>query len=450
MRENKIQIHPFEVLAVLDCKSVQEPNEHGWVEITALISSEKREEYQTKARRTTWVEVMVGDDTGEEKQFFCGVLVSMSMKVDLHECIMELKLLSGTIFLEREVHLRSFQSESLTFRSIIDICNGEYEDASVIMTVGKGEKLPHFILQYYVDDWKFLRRMCALNGSVLVPSHMGKGIKYFFGIPQLKENVVFDTDSYTVINGKIISYAIEDREIYSIGTKAEFMGDSFFIWKIESKLKGGELYHTYYIAKDITNLIEAQNLYDTEMTGASLYGEVVDVNDEQVKISIDADENQKNTGDRWFPFSTVYSSSDGAGWYCMPEIGDRIRLYLPSEKEESSYVCSAVHEKKGEGIRTNPDNKIWRNKYGKEIRLTPDSILLTNNKGNSIKLSDESGIRIKSSGSVRIQADGRIQISSENAGIEVAASSRIRLQQGDTELLLKDGVQVTGAKINIM
>ena len=52
MRANKIQIYPFEVLAILDYRSVQEPNEHGCVEITALISSGKREEYQTKARRT--------------------------------------------------------------------------------------------------------------------------------------------------------------------------------------------------------------------------------------------------------------------------------------------------------------------------------------------------------------------------------------------------------------
>lgn len=125
------------------------------------------------------------------------------------------------------------------------------------------------------------------------------------------------------------------------------MGDSFFIWKVESKLKGGELYHTYYISKDITKLIKEQDVYDAVMTGASLYGEVVDVNDERVKISIAEDENQGSTGNRWFPFSTIYSSSDGTGWYCMPEIGDQIRLYLPSAQEENSYVCSAAHEKRG-------------------------------------------------------------------------------------------------------
>lgn len=450
MMEQNIQIRPFGVLAVLDYESVQEPNEHGWVEITALISSGKKDEYQTAARRTTWVEVVVIDEEEQEEQLFCGALVSMTIIIEAHECIMKLKLMTGTIFLEREAHLRSFQNEELTFRDVIDTCNAEYEKASVIMTVGKGKKLPHFILQYYTNDWDFLRRMCALNGSMLVPSHVGEGIKYFYGMPQLKKTAVFDTDSYMILNGEFLSYAIESREIYTIGTKAEFMGGSFFIWKIESRFKQGELCHTYYISKNITEMIKASHVYDISITGASLYGEILDVEDERVKVAITEDENKDNAGARWFPFSTVYSSVDGAGWYCMPEIGDQIRLYLPSMREEDAYICSAVHENKGEGIRTNPDHKIWRNKHGKEIRLTPENILITNNKGNSVELSDAYGIRIKSNGSVQIQADGRIQISSENAGIDMSASSRIRMQQGDTELLLKDGVQVIGAKINIM
>lgn len=34
--------HPFEILAALDCKSLQKPNEHGWVEITALVRRKKK------------------------------------------------------------------------------------------------------------------------------------------------------------------------------------------------------------------------------------------------------------------------------------------------------------------------------------------------------------------------------------------------------------------------
>ena len=60
-----------------------------------------------------------------------------------------------------------------------------------------------------------------------------------------------------------------------------------------------------------------------------------------VRVSLRTDA-RKETG-KWFSFSTVYSSPDGSGWYCMPEPGDEIRLYFPTEQEKHGYVISAVH-----------------------------------------------------------------------------------------------------------
>jgi len=139
---------------------------------------------------------------------------------------------------------------------------------------------------------------------------------------------------------------------------------------------------------------------------------------------------------------------DGAGWYCMPEIGDTVRLYCPSEDECKAFVVSAVHEKNGKGIRTNPAHKIWKNKQGKEIRMTPEKILLTNNNGMSIELSDAQGIKVNSSASIYIKASDNIMISS-SAGLEMAAKNKIVFKQGDTKMELSDGVKLSGAQINL-
>lgn len=449
MREQQIRINPFEALAVLDYKAVLEPNKHGKAVVTAQISGEKEKTYLSMAGKTTWVEILAESETGETRVLFCGVLCRMTMKKEEKNFVMKLELATGTVLLEKENHTRSFQRGNLTYKNVIDTCNDTYEEAATIMTAGKGESLPHFILQYKETDWEFLKRMCAMAGGVLIPSYSVKGIKYFFGMPQKTEKAVFQTDNYSIVNDEMTSYEIESREIYTVGEKAEFKGQTYYIWRVVSHMQGNELYHVYSISKELKKLVRQEDKFQKRMTGASLFGEVKDVKGEQVKIFIADDENQDNAGFKWFPFSTVYSSSDGAGWYCMPESGDKVRLYLPSSDEAEAYVCSAVHENGGEGIRTDPEQKIWRNPYGKEIRLSPDSILLTNNKGNSVELSDSSGIHIKSSGSVYVKAEGRIQISSENAGIEIAASNRIRIQQGESELLLQDGVQFTGAKVNI-
>lgn len=451
MREEQIRIKPFDALAVLSYEAVHEPNQHGMAVITAQISSDKEQEYLSMAGQTqaTWVEIMVRNETGEEQVLFCGVLCCMKIKKQADNSVMELKLATGTILLEDKYHTRSFQAETLTYRDVVDTCNESYEDAATIMTTGKGETLPHFILQYRENDWEFLKRMCTLAGGMLMPSCTVKGVKYFFGMPDKRGEADFQTDHYTIINDKIMSYAIESRELYTVGEKAGFMGQSYLIWKVTSKMQGSELYHTYYISTNTKPMIQEHDKYRERMTGASLFGRVTAVDGESVKITISEDENKENAGERWFPYSTVYSSSDGAGWYCMPEIGDKIRLYIPAPDESDAYVCSAVHEQGGNGIRTNPEHKIWRNQYEKEIRLTPDKILITNNKGTSIELSDDSGIHIKSSGSVNIKAGGRMQISSESSGIELTASNRIRIQQGESEMLLQDGIQFTGAKVNI-
>ena len=44
----------------------------------------------------------------------------------------------------------------------------------------------------------------------------------------------------------------------------------------------------------------------------------------------------------WFPFSSVSSSSDGSGWYCMPEPGESVRIYFPTAKEAEAYVITCI------------------------------------------------------------------------------------------------------------
>ena len=62
-----------------------------------------------------------------------------------------------------------------------------------------------------------------------------------------------------------------------------------------------------------------------------------------VKINLEIDGNQDEGTARWFPYSTVYSSPDGTGWYCMPEVGDAIRLYFPDNEEKNAYAISSVN-----------------------------------------------------------------------------------------------------------
>ena len=171
-----------------------------------------------------------------------------------------------------------------------------------------------------------------------------------------------------------------------------------------------------------------------------------------VQISLKAD--AKGGSGKWFPFSTVYSSPDGSGWYCMPEPGDEIRLYFPTEQEKHAYVISSVHlpvtaqtSSSGQqsaaagasaspqqtaanngkaaelnpGVcRCDPTHKTIYTSSKKMVDLSEHSILLDAGNGMRILLDDTAGISIESHLGVSIKSDSFIDISSLNETVEIA------------------------------
>ena len=185
-----------------------------------------------------------------------------------------------------------------------------------------------------------------------------------------------------------------------------------------------------------------QNPY---LSGVSLAGTVKNVVQDRVQIVINSDEYKNKKNLCWFAFSSIYSSGDGTGWYCMPEIGDTIRLYFPTDKEQEAYVASAYHEE-GTELRTRPERKFWRNKEGKEIQLSPERILMTNNDGTYIELSDEDGLQMVSEGSITIYASGSLKLSA-GSNIELSAPGEVTLKQGNTKMNLGGDIKMQGAKV---
>ena len=183
------------------------------------------------------------------------------------------------------------------------------------------------------------------------------------------------------------------------------------------------------------------------MQGCSFDAVITDVSKDKVQVEIAQDEWNAADGKKWFQYSTVYSSADGTGWYCMPEIGDSVRFYVP-DRAENSFILSAVH-KENDSARQNPDYKSLKTKYGKEILFTPDSILMTNNNGMTVELNDSEGITITSDKDIVIQADQNLTISSASASLLIAADDKVQVKQGKTTMTLSDDIYFTGGEFRI-
>jgi len=359
-------------------------------------------------------------------------------------------------------HIRTFQDKEITYDRVLTTCNKLYDNSAVILTEGKGKKITEFVIQYQENDWDFIKRLASCLNTVVVPDTKTGGVRYYFGLPNFGKKVIAQNTSYKICrnleeyehkkaNGisasedDCVYYEVTTREIYEIGNRAEFLEKPLFIYRIESEMRGSELYHTYYL-KSSQGLREIrQDNY--RMIGAGLKGTVKSVNNDKVQINIKDDENKGNTGYRWFAFSTVYSSPDGTGWYCMPEPGDTVRLCFPSKKASDAYVSSAVHEYSE--ARTNTELKFLKNRQGKEICLAPDHILLTNNEGTYIEISDRKGIRMKSTGSIVLEADGKVAITSQTDDIRLNAKSGIRLKQRDSAITIRDDITFEGMHVKL-
>ena len=127
------------------------------------------------------------------------------------------------------------------------------------------------------------------------------------------------------------SYLVESRELYKMCDIVSFMGNKLYIYSINTILEGSEFIHKYSF-KTI-NGFKVNTIYNNKIIGASLAANIIAVEKDIVKVHTEVDASQDLDKAKWLPYSTVYSSPDGTGWYCMPEEGDEVRIYFPKKKK---------------------------------------------------------------------------------------------------------------------
>ena len=197
MREERLIMRPFEDLEILDYKSIQEVNEHARAVVSGRIPFQRRWDYMQVGKRQTWVQV-VAISEGEEYILFYGLIEQLQIIISDETCTVDLNLCSGTQLMDYEEHIRSFQKEDLTYSSLLNICAQGYEEPARIMTEGNGRIIPHFIMQYQETDWEFIKRLAAMNHTVIFADCSTRGEKYHFGIPDRKSDLEVTLSEYRI------------------------------------------------------------------------------------------------------------------------------------------------------------------------------------------------------------------------------------------------------------
>lgn len=458
MREVRIIVEPFEFVSYLSVECVKELNEHGYVRVSGIIKTENVSRYLEYAAVETWVTVKLISEEAVARNYFIGILTDLYIEKEGEVHILNVEVKTGSFLLDLKRHIRSFQSENYLYTKMAQICMKD-EAAECVVTEAGEVPADDLIFQYRETDWEFMRRIASYAHVPLIAlDHMlAKNCRLGY---QDDGAVEMEADDYQIKqdygdflerkeegHAKIddyICYTVHSRETYDLGTKVMFVGKERVIGKIISRLTGQELYHEYHLISRERGILKP--LYNADLAGVSVKAHVTAVEKTVVCVQIDEDENKGECGSKWFDYATVYSTPDGTGWYCMPEVGDEVRVVVPSYREKEAYVASSVHLG-ATGERTDPNVKSWKNRQKKEIRFTPDSIVLTNNAGNRVELSDAEGIRVVSDKDITLQAGGEMKIKSGNAAVNMDAQSKILLQQGESVIEISDEINISGGKI---
>ena len=452
MRELRIRINHIQFLQITEVVIKKKVNCHSEAKICGLLDEENIESCrETLFKENSWFGVDAIGEQGDVCPIFIGILKEYSL--DYKECIyyLSLDLVSGTYLMDQQKHTRVFQEQDKTYKYIHQVMLNTYFNGGILYDAQSEKEEPCLLVQYQETDWEFAKRLAARCGRCLIPETSTRGVRYYAKIP-MKETVKLPESQEYEMQNKTLSpysdsrnyvYKYRSREIHDLGDRILFKNRKFYICQVESRYLSGELIHDYYFVQE--GIFAAYELFPKRIAGISMMGTVKAVKEDKVCIEIEEDE-YKTKELRWFPYSTVYSSPDGTGWYCMPEVGDQVRLHFPNENEEYAYVISAVHVHT-EDDRVNPDCKSFKNKYKKEIRFTPEKILLTNNSGSFIEISDEDGIRIQSNKGMKICSKEQITIYSEEGSVTLDASEFLRLQQKETMIKLNDDIILSGGEL---
>lgn len=253
---------------------------------------------------------------------------------------------------------RSFQDTSMTYGALVSQIVGEYPHAEcqiLFADVPLGE----IAVQYQETDWQFMKRILSALHVPFVCSEVRENLCVYAGTAQISSRMdVISVESVWKDMGELaywkeIGEEITDTEVISYRLKLDnriplyaditFRSRQLTAEKIEYLTIGSTVYE-FVTLKRKSGILQ-KPIYPMQLVGTAFEGIVKAVQGENIQIHLQIDDAYQGDDCYWFPFSTPSASADGSGWYCMPEVGDRVRVYFPSKRTGDVIAISAVNDR---------------------------------------------------------------------------------------------------------
>ena len=451
-----IEVNGLDLAEVLECEIESRAGEHSTLVILARVTEE---EFVFEISDCQDLEVLLREGEGR-KILFSGILTDIQITESGQVKTVRIEGKSRSWLMDREKHSRSFQNAKMTFQELAQEILANYKDADLIYAAA-GKAVGSLIVQYEETDWEFLQRVLSREGIMITPDCRQPGLKLYAGVPELMESAFpchildmeKDMDGYYELkaNGREVHpsdftrYTVVSEQLMGIFDPVRIQGNPFVVYACRYSFEDQEMQGTYKLqsAKGLTRPV----IYPMHLIGVALNGNVVNVSGTKVQVAMAIDGNSRKRALYWFPYSTLSASSDGSGWYCMPEVGDDVRIYFPSKAESEAIALSAVSNydapQSGEDRMSDPDNRYLRTKSGQELALAPGYIKLSCGKA-------ASAVTIQTDGKVKIQSQSMVKAMAQEE-IAIHAEEQVTLHVSEQFIMHSlSGGQIVSSKGNVI
>ncbi len=430
-------------------------NGYGSAYIEGEIDSEKGNAYVQRLTSDTIVKITTTAD-GQPPILFMGVVAGSSVSQETDYTLLKLQLFATAHKLNYKKKNQSFQNAADTYTNVITKALDGMADLQMNVS---DKAIGSLIMRYNETSWEFAQRMASTFGAPISANVNTEKPLLTVGMPKTGKTynvsdakIGFSSESQTSYGGTVVTSA---QYVY-LGDKICVGNKTETVQEYESSLDYGILTTKICLmSKDNENKIASgtndspvqRPITNVAASGKMFTGVVQAVQKDKVQVhltSIDAEYDAGGT--HWFPYSTAYSSSDGSGFYCMPAVGDTVRVFFPSDNEADAFAASSVNV----SPLDDPLHKKWRSPAGKEILFTPEGLLISCKDDKIfIDLTDEEGVKICSEKDITINAQNNLTLYAKKT-LKMQAENKVLLSSGESYIdMSKDLIEMGANQVLI-
>ena len=394
-------------------------NCHTVARITGVVPDETGMSPILKKLEGSKLSVSGADENGSEisPPIFCGFLRTAEIWQEGSGYKARIEAISPTELLDYEEKSRSFQNIDMTYKELVRSVLADTEDTEVIFNI-EDRKIGKPIYQYKETDWEFLKRIAGQLRTSLLPGGFSLKPELYFGLPRGKarewqgarqEKIWFDksyytynSDQYHFTKRKFICHEISGYERWEAGDHITIPDNpEMVVLSKWCRLENGLL--VYYYTVGSPEAFSTASYDNSRMTGVSLDGTVLETKEECVRVRLDMDGERPDKEGFWYP----WMPETGNLMYCMPEIGNRIRITFDDGEGNARASGSIRKNGTGNGEMQDPLKRYFTTSKDKRLYMLPDSLGFVYRKQKvplKMEIHDTTGADIESSGELTVLA----------------------------------------------